>query len=103
MGVEVKNRRKKDNLDLEKIKRLYVEENKSTYEIAELFNVSASTINDRLKKMGVKIKDRRLRDDISDEDIIKLKKEGKTQKQMSEILGCSHGYINKRLKKLSLN
>ena len=87
MGVEVKNRRKKDNLDLEKIKKLYVEENRSTYEIAELFNVSASTINDRLKKMGVKIKDRRLRDDITDEDIIKLKKEGKTQKEMSEILG----------------
>lgn len=27
-----------------------------------------------LKKMGVKIKDRRLRDNIADEDIIKLKK-----------------------------
>lgn len=60
-------------------------------------------INDRLKKMGVKIKDRRPRDDITDEDIIKLKKEGKTQKEMSGILGCSHGYINKRLKKLLLN
>lgn len=58
---------------------------------------------DLKKKMGVKIKDRRLRDNIADEDIIKLKKEGETQKEMSEILGCSHGYINKRLKKLSLN
>ncbi|MEE0720834.1 MAG: hypothetical protein U0M74_07825 [Methanobrevibacter smithii] len=37
--------------------------------------------------MGVKIKDRRLRDNIADEDIIKLKKEGETQKEMSEILG----------------
>lgn len=63
----------------------------------------ASTINDRLKKMGVKVKNRRIRDDIDDEDIIKLKNQGKTQKEISEILGCSHGYINKRLKKLSLN
>ena len=53
--------------------------------------------------MGVKVKNRRIRDDIDDEDIIKLKNQGKTQKEISEILGCSHGYINKRLKKLSLN
>lgn len=30
-------------------------------------------------------------------------KQGQGQKEMSEILGCSHGYINKRLKNLSLN
>lgn len=50
MDVKLKKGNVRIDLDDYEIKRLYLEENMSTHEIAELFNVSANTINDRLKK-----------------------------------------------------
>lgn len=46
----------RDDLDDEEIKRLYVEEGLSTYQIGEKFETSPNTIDMRLKKQGIKLR-----------------------------------------------
>lgn len=45
-------------LDDEKLYRLYIEEDKNTNEIAEIYNVSSKTIRNWLHKCGIELKER---------------------------------------------
>lgn len=46
----------RDNLDNKEIKRLYIEEGLSTYQIGKKFGVSDRTISNRLKKQKIKLR-----------------------------------------------
>jgi len=48
----------RNNLDNKEIRRLYIEEGLSTYQIGEKFGVSDRTISNRLKKLKVKLRGR---------------------------------------------
>lgn len=52
------NKGKKINLDIELIKKQYLEEQKSTYDISKELNVSPKTIEGRLKELGIKLRRR---------------------------------------------
>lgn len=59
MKVKLRNREEYKNylsLDKEEIKRLYLKENKSSKEIAEIFGCCDETITKRLKSIGVNLK-----------------------------------------------
>ncbi|MBQ3946819.1 MAG: hypothetical protein II670_14630 [Alphaproteobacteria bacterium] len=88
------------DLDDEEIKKLYIEEELSTYQIGEKFGVYHSTINKRLKKQGIKVQDKRIRNDLDDEEIKKLYiEEGLSTYQIGEKFGVSDSTIGRRLKK----
>jgi len=48
--------RPRKGIDMETVKRMYLDENLSTYQIAEYFGVSYNTINRRLREEGVPLK-----------------------------------------------
>ena len=88
------------DLDDEEIKKLYIEEGLSTYQIGEKFGVSDSTIGRRLKKQGVKVQDKNIRNDLDDEEIKNLYiKDGLSTYQIGEKFGFSDVTISNRLKK----
>ena len=45
-----------EDISLKKLKKLYIEEDKTTYEIADIFGCERRTISKRLKKYGIDIK-----------------------------------------------
>ncbi len=70
----------------EQIKKLYLEENLSTYQIAEKLNKSAKTISFHLHSLGVEIKSQKKIDfDIFE----KLWNEGKTDKEIADYFGVT--------------
>ena len=82
------------NLDNEEIKRLYIEEGKLIKEIAEIMHCGKTTIQSRLKEMGVEITKKRSGrgiDKLKDykEQIKQLYLEGKSSNEIGEILGKS--------------
>lgn len=89
----------RDDLDDEKIRKLYVKEGLSTYQIGEKFGTNYNTINARLKKQGVKVQDKSIRDDLDDEEIKKLYVEkGLSTVQIGKKFEASYSTINRRLK-----
>lgn len=82
------------NLDNEEIKRLYIEEGKLIKEIAEIMHCGKTTIQSRLKEMGVETTKKRSGrgiDKLKDykEQIKQLYLEGKSSNEIGEILGKS--------------
>lgn len=75
---------------------------KSTYEIAEKFNVSSSWVGEKLNKWGIP-KPPHYRQvflsDVEKEEIINLYKEGMSVHSIGEKLGYTGDFIHKRLKK----
>ena len=90
----------RDDLDDKEIRKLYVEEELSTAQISEKLGASRTIIRNRLKKQGIKLRNKNIYDDLDDEEIRKLYiEEGLSTYQISEKLGVSNMTIGNRLKK----
>lgn len=97
------------NLDENEIKRLYVEEHKMIKEIAEIMNCDRNVITRRLQKLGLKEgksykKPKEKVDKLSDKkELIKsLYLEGKTCKEIGEIVNLSEKTVSYHLKNLGI-
>ena len=97
---KIQNKRIRNDLDDEEIKKLYIEEKLSTIQIGKKLGTSDITISKRLKKQGIKIQDKRIRDDLDDEEIKKLYIEEKLSTiQIGKKLEVNYKTISRRLKK----
>lgn len=95
------------NLDNDEIKRLYVEEHKLIKEIAVIMHCGKTTIQSRLKAMGVettKKRNGRGEDKLSNykEQIKQLYLEGKSSNEIGKILGKSGKTILHHLKEMGI-
>ena len=95
------------NLDNNEIKRLYVEERKLIKEIAEIMQCGKTTIQSRLKEMGVETTKKRSGrgvDKLLDykEQIKQLYLEGKSSNEIGEILGKSGKTISHHLRQMEV-
>lgn len=95
------------NLDNDEIKRLYIEEKKLIKEIAEIMHCGKTTIQSRLKEMGVEITKKRSGrgvDKLSDykEQIKRLYLEGKSSNEIGKILGKSGKTITYHLHQMGI-
>lgn len=95
------------NLDNDEIKRLYIEEKKLIKEIAEIMHCGKTTIQSRLKEMGVETTKKRSGrgvDKLSDykEQIKRLYLEGKSSNEIGEILGKSGKTISHHLHQMGV-
>lgn len=95
------------NLDNNEIKRLYVEEKKLIREIAEIMHCGKTTIQSRLKEMGVETTKKRSgrgEDKLSDykEQIKQLYLEGKSSNEIGKILGKSGKTISHHLHQMGV-
>lgn len=95
------------NLDNNEIKRLYVEERKLIKEIAEIMHCGKTTIQSRLKEMGVettKKRSGRSTDKLSDYKarIKQLYLEGKSSNEIGKILGKSGKTISHHLRQMEV-
>lgn len=95
------------NLDNNEIKRLYVEEKKLIKEIAEIMHCGKTTIQSRLKEMGVETTKKRSgrgKDKLSDykEQIKQLYLEGKSSNEIGKILGKSGKTISHHLHQMGV-
>ena len=95
------------NLDNNEIKRLYVEERKLIKEIAEIMHCGKTTIQSRLKEMGVETTKKRSGrgiDKLSDykEQIKQLYLEGKSSNEIGKILGKSGKTISHHLRQMEV-
>lgn len=90
-------------LPLNKIKKLYLEEDYNIEDLEVEFNVSATTLRKRLKEMGVKLRGRKLLK-FSKEEIKKLYLEDKmTSNEIGQKLGCSGQTIRNFMKKNNIS
>lgn len=95
------------NLDNKEIKRLYVEEGKLIKEIAEIMHCGKTTIQSRLKEMGVETTKKRSGrgvDKLADykEQIKQLYLEGKSSNEIGKILGKSGKTILHHLRQMGV-
>lgn len=95
------------NLNNDEIKRLYVEEGKVIREIAEIMQCGRTTIQARLKAMGVETTKKRINrgiDKLSEykEKIKTLYLEGKSTNEIGEILGKSGKTISNHLRNMGI-
>ena len=95
------------DLDNNEIKRLYVEERKLIKEIAEIMHCGKTTIQSRLKEMGVettKKRSGRSIDKLSDYKarIKQLYLEGKSSNEIGKILGKSGKTISHHLRQMEV-
>ncbi len=97
------------NLDENKIKKLYLDENKKIKEIAEIMNCDRNTITKRLQKLGLKKgkshKEPKLKVDKllgKKEQIKNLYLEGKTCKEIGKIVNLSERTVGYHLSKLGI-
>ena len=90
--------KKRKELDLSKIKRLYLNEKKSATEISKIFGVSHYIISNRLKEMGIK------RDKSLNFNQIKrlYVDEKESSVEIGRIFGFCGGTIIKRLKEVGI-
>ena len=99
---------KRKDIDLDKLKLLYIEKKLSPREIGEILGCSENPIRDRLKKMDIqmrsnseankgKINPHRLK--LDEKEIVRLYcEEKKDIRSIAEILGCSGTAVSNRLK-----
>ena len=101
-GIKLRSKgKRRDDLDDEEIKKLYIKEGLSIYQIGEKLGASDRTISNRLKKQGIKLRSKgRSCNDLDDEEIKKMYiEEGLSTVQIGEKFGVSSPTISKRLKK----
>lgn len=92
----------KINLKKSVLMNLYVKENKSSKEIAEIFSCSSTTILKRFKEYDIPLRSRRV-EGLTKPLLQKLYlKEGKTTRGIAKIMGCSGDVIRKRCKKFGI-
>lgn len=95
------------NLNNDEIRRLYVEEGKLIKEIAEIMHCGKTTIQSRLKEMGVETTKKRTNrgvDKLLDykEKIKQLYLEGKSSNEIGKILGKSGKTISHHLRQMNV-
>lgn len=95
------------NLNNEEIKQLYIKEKKLIKEITEIIHCGKTTIQSRLKKMGVETTKKRSGrgiDKLSDykEQIKQLYLEGKSSNEIGEMLGKSGKTISHHLRQMGV-
>ena len=99
---------KKLDLDLNEIKRLYIDEKRSIDKIAKIFNCSPATIIDRLEKINVKRRDtsEHLKLNLNRDEIEKMKDLYLNKKyssiKIAKILKCSVNFIAKKLNEMGV-
>jgi predicted DNA-binding protein YlxM (UPF0122 family) len=91
------------NLDLVILHKLYVEERKSTHEIAHMFNCWATTIADHLRKNNIPLRPPKLKVEISKEELanLYLTKKLSTYK-IAKKYGCRANVILRRLQEYGI-
>jgi len=90
----------RDDLDDEKIRKLYVEKGLSTKQIGKKLGTNGTTISRRLKRQGIKVQNKRIRDDLDDEEIKRLYVEERLSTiQIGEKLETNGTTISTRLRK----
>jgi transposase-like protein len=95
-----------EGLDKETLKRLYIKERKATREIARIFGCSSSTIKDRCKKYGIKLRpsQKGKLKGLNKETVKRLYlKEQKSINKIAKLLDCSTSSILYRCKKYGIN
>ncbi len=87
---ELTKLKKSKQFDVEQVKQWYLVEGKTQEEISKLLNCNISALGKFLKHNNIaKPKQKQ----ITKEDLLKFNSEGKTLKQIAEILGYSEGTI----------
>ena len=93
---------RKINIKKSVLMRLYVKENKSIAEVAEILSCSRTTLLKRCKEYDIPLRSQTL------EGLTKLLlqklyiKEGKTTRDIAKIMGCSGDVIRRRCKKFGI-
>jgi len=88
----------KFNIPETDLTKLFLEENKTIGEIANIFECSRDVINNNLRKFNI-IKPKSNKYNLDINVICDLTKDGLTQVQIGEIYGCSNKLINKYIKR----
>jgi DNA-binding CsgD family transcriptional regulator len=86
-------------LDKETLKRLYLKEKRSTYDIAQMSGCSSTKVRYRCIKYGIKLRPKTRRRTLHlDKSILKrlYVEEGKSLKEVAETLSCSPGTVRNR-------
>jgi transposase len=89
---------KLEGLNIEVLNRLYVTEKKSTHTIAKMFGCSASAVNYRCRRYGIKLRPNGGGFEWLDKEVLKrlYVKEGKSVNKIAKMLSCSYGTVFKR-------
>lgn len=92
------------NITKEEMIRLYVEEDKSVYEIAEIAGCKYSNISNHLSLMGIEKRPPQIeyRFDLSKEEIGDLYISGKSSKEIADMIGGSDSTVFNYLKELNI-
>jgi transposase len=81
------------------LQRLYIEEDKSTDKIAEIFSCSVVTVRNKCRKYGIKLRGSRWIRGLNKSLLQRLYvKEGKSLREIAKIVGCSREVVRKRCK-----
>lgn len=93
------------NITKEEMKRLYVEEGKSVYEIAEIAGCNYPNISLHLKEMGVEKRPPEIeyKFDYSKEEIVQMYVDGKSSAEIGDIIGGSGATVLNYLKDFSVD
>lgn len=87
---------KKIKFNKSDILKLYVQEDKTPREIAQIFKCTPNTVRKRFRKYGILLKDKRIKG-LEKAQLQKLYvNEGKSLKEIANLIGCSHETVRKR-------
>jgi DNA-binding CsgD family transcriptional regulator len=93
---------KKINIKKSVLMRLYVKENKSFKEVADILSCSRTTVLTRCREHGIPLRSNRI-EGLTKSLLHKLYiKEGKTTRDIAIIMGCSGDLIRRRCKRLGI-
>ena len=86
------------------LKKLYIEEQKSAAQIAEIIGCSHTTIQQRCREYGIKLRPQSRRKKKIYKTVLRrlYVKEGKSMEGIAEILGCTDATIGNRLKEFGI-
>ena len=83
---------------------IQIEEGNSIAQLAEMRNITPSSMRRVLELNGRQTLESRLLSSITDDELVKLVKEGRSSKEIAEYFGLDHaGALTPRLKRLDLN
>ena len=103
-GIQLRSNtwNKKINIKKSVLMRLYVKENKSFKEVADILSCSRTTVLKRSKEHDISLRSHRV-EGLTKSLLQKLHvKEGKTTRDIAKIMGCSGDVIRRRCKKFGI-
>ena len=92
---------RRDDLDNDLIKQLYLDQGLSTDKIGKQFGVASNSISKRLEQMGVERRGS-ARDDLDNDSIKQLFDQGQSPNQIAKQLGVANKTISRRLIKMGV-